>query len=140
MNIQTSFCLLLPFTVFSIVGVLTTLLFDDTTGLYSLIFGWVVGLLLAEWHIPSLIRHWERTGIPGDLKTLEQQKQWDQEKGKRQRKQNLAVLIGLIGAAVLRIYFKEVMPLFIPAILGAAATYFLRIGWLIYRKRGKLGP
>jgi FtsH-binding integral membrane protein len=140
MNIQTGCRLLLLPLLFGTIGTLVALLlFDDARGFFALIVGSAISLFATELYIPSLLKQWERTGVPGE-RTPEQQRLWEQEKGKRQRKQNLVVLVGLIVSAILRIYFKEIMPLFIPAIFGGVAAYFLRFMWLIYRKRGKLGP
>lgn len=140
MSVQTAFRLFLFPAIFGAIGVLTALLFDDARGLYALLIGCAGGLLLTELYIPSLLNEWERTGLPGDPRTPEQQERWEQEKSKHRRKRNLAILVGLIGAALLRNYFKEIMPFFVPAGCGGLAIFSLRVGWLVYRKRGRLGP
>jgi hypothetical protein len=140
-NLKTGLRLLLPFTIFNTISILLALLFDDARGIYALLTGWGIGLVAVELHIPGLLQKWERTGIPGDPKTPEQQKQWEQEKGKAQMRRNLSILVGLIIAALGRAYLeKEMLGLIAIAIFAGIGTYFLRIGWLIYRKRGKLGP
>lgn len=140
MRIQTIIRLLLLPVIFGTIGILIALLlFDNASGIYALLAGCVIGLVATELYVPSLLKEWERTGVPGE-RTPVQQKLWEQEKGRRQRKQSLAILVGLIGTAILRSYFKEMMPLFIPATFGGVAMFFLRFMWLIYRKRGKLGP
>jgi len=140
MNIQTGFRLILLPAIFGVIGVVAALLlFDDARGIYALLVGCAVGFLATELYIPNLLKQWERTGVPG-ARTPEQQRLWEQEKSKRQRKQNLVIFGGLIVAALLRIYLEEIQAFIITAILGAIAIYFLRFMWLIYQKRGKLGP
>lgn len=141
MNFKTGLRLLFPFIIFSAISILLALLFDDTSGLYALLIGWIMGLLAAELHIPSLLQKWERTGMPGDPKTPEQQRRWEQENSRAQISKNLSIIIvGLIVAAIGRTYLeKDVLGLIATAIFAGVATYFLRIAWLIYRKRGKLG-
>jgi hypothetical protein len=141
MSIQTAFRLLSMPTIFGTIGLATTLLAGDIKGWYALFIGFAIGLLAAKLHTPSLLEYWDRVGIPGDQKTLEQQQRWEQETGKAEIKKNLGVVIvGVIGAAILRMYFKDALPIILPAFPAGLATYFLSVGWLIYRKRGKLGP
>jgi hypothetical protein len=141
MNLKTGWRLLLPFTLFNATSIFLALLFEDARGFYSLLAGWIIGLIAAEFHIPGLLQQWERTGMPGDPKTPEQQHQWEQEKAKARMRRNLSILVGLVAAAIGRAYFEgEMLGLVASAIFAGVGVYFLRIGWLIYRKRGKLGP
>jgi hypothetical protein len=137
MRVQTRLFLLSI--IFGTTGAATTLLFDNASGLYALLAGFAGGLLGTGLYIPSLLREWERTGVPGDPRTPEQQKLWEQETSKHQRSKNLAILVGLVVSALLRIYCKEILPLSVPAIAGGLAAHFLRVGWLISRKGGRLG-
>jgi hypothetical protein len=141
MNIQTAFRIFSIPAVFGLIAFLTALLGEDIRGWYALLLGLIVGWLVAKLQTPSFLRQWARTGVPGEQKTPEQQKQWEQEKGKIQIRRNLSIVIfGVIGAAIVRNYFRETLPFFIPATSGAVAVYLLQFIWLIYRERGRLGP
>ncbi len=141
MSTQTAFRLLSMPTILGTVGLAIALLAGDIKGWCALFIGFAIGLLAARLHTPSLLEYWARVGIPGDQKTPEQQQRWEQEKGKAEIKRNLGVVIvGGIGAAILRTYFKNALPIILPVFPAGLATYFLSVGWLIYRIRGKLGP
>jgi hypothetical protein len=138
MSVQTGFRLFIFPLIFSTLGVTIALLLDNASGIYAFLVGCIGGLLLAELLKSPTLREWERMGLPGDPKTPKQQKV--SEQGQNQGRRFLIVVFGLIGAALLRTILKENMILVAPAGCGAAAILILRLGWLVYQKRGKLGP
>lgn len=140
MSIQTALRLFLVPVIFSIMGLLTAFLTGDLKGWYALLIGAGIGGIVAKLHAPSLQKQWARTGMPGDKRTTEQQERWEHEKSEKQVKRNLSILFGLIVAAILRTTFREFLPFVPPIAAGGLATYIFCVGWLIYRKRGKLGP
>ncbi len=140
MDPKTGLRLLLLFTVFSIVSVWLASLLGDERGIYALLVGWGIGLIATELYIPKLLQQWKVIGMPGDPRTPEQQMQWEKQKGKSKVRQNLSILAGLIIAAIGRVYLSgDMLDVAAIAIFSGVGAYFLRIGWLIYRKKDKLG-
>jgi hypothetical protein len=125
------------------IGIGIAIYFSNLIGYLSLLIGFVIGIVGTEIHyVPRLAEKWERTGIPGEPKTQEQQEIWEKERNKEQRKRNLFILVGLIVAALLKQMFpdgEEFLNIFLPIVFGGFAGYVFRYGLLIYDKRGKLG-
>ncbi|MEJ2560578.1 MAG: hypothetical protein P8186_31025 [Anaerolineae bacterium] len=141
MSIQTGIRLFSLPLIFGTLGVIVAS-YSGTRGFLALLVGCIISLVLTElFYVPNVLEQWERTGAPGDLKTPEQQKVWEQEKVKHGKKRILSILAGLTSWALLKNYTSpEFQLLFVTTIPGGIAAWILRTGWLIYQKRGRLGP
>lgn len=129
--------------IFGGIGVLAvTFLSNNIVGYFSLVVGISIGVIGTEfYYVPKFTKKWERMGIPGEPKTPEQQKVWEQQKEKESWTRNLLYPIGFVIAAKL---FKDLVPpnlaqLLIPAMIGSVLGYLLRYAYLVYQRRGKLG-
>lgn len=145
MRLKTITRLILATLVPGSIGILVAIYFNTATGYLSLLPGFLTGIVGTQiYYVPKFIKKWERIGIPGEPKTPEQQRAWEQERKKDQRSRNLSVLVGLIGFALLKqfiphAYEEEFLEIFLPAIFGGLAGYVFRYVLLIYQKRGRLG-
>lgn len=139
MNFRTAFQLLILPIIFGSIAIWTASL-SEGSGFYSLLAGIFLGWVLTEFfHIPSTLKEWEKMGKPWEPRTPEQQAMWEQKIKKKEPYRYAYVFVGVLVAGIVRNYFRELLPLLVPFISGALATWILRYGWFVYRKRGKLG-
>jgi hypothetical protein len=141
MSFQTGIRLVSLPLIFWIIGILIAVS-SSGMGFFALILGSIIGFVLTEiFYVPNTLRQWEITGAPGDSKTPEQQQLWEEEKNRRGKKRNLSIIGGVIGWALLKNYASPELQMFIvTAIPGGLAAWILRTAWLVYQKRGRLGP
>lgn len=113
----------------ALLGIWSIFLFDDYSGIYVLLVGSFVTLLLIElFLVPHLLKQYR------EIRTSGKQKYSNQNRGDQLRKIRFpVVIIGLILSAIFRNYFRDIMLYVIPFILGGLTMFFLRVGWLSYR-------
>jgi hypothetical protein len=136
MNLQTGFRLFWPTIIFGAIDIVIVWFSSDTVGLYALLVGFVGGLLIAQLRTPSILKQWERIGVPGDTKTPEQQRQFEVINTGNQKARNLAIVVGFIVVVITQVYLsKETFGLIAITLFAGLAAYFLRIGVLIYQSK-----
>jgi hypothetical protein len=108
MSIQTAIRLFSLPLIVGTIGILAASA-SGLSGFLALLIGCIIGFVLTElFYVPNTLKQWERTGAPGDPKTPEQQKLWEQEKFRLGKKRNLSILAGVIGWALLKNYTSPI--------------------------------